>query len=470
MNLDLDVIAQQLPERRWFGAKGRAIAKLELFDEGVLDDGPPALVLALVEVHFEDGGRELYQLPLLHDPGGATWDAHEDPVRLGLFGELMAHAVSIKGTRGIFNFGGAGLDPLDPPGRSVRVVEAEQTNSSLVLDESVILKLFRKIDIGPNADLELTRVLTAEGFEHIPPHVGEITYEAETDEGQIEIDLGIAQGLAHDAVEGWDDMLRRLAALFSEAHPADAREDYGVLIEQRWDLSMIDELGDVSAALHVALSREEMEPELAPELIEPSDLAKWTDSALPALEREAAESSELGPLVPSVREHIESLRTIADPGWKMRIHSDYHLGQVLATPRGWLIIDFEGEPARSLEERRAKHSPLRDVAGMLRSFNYAAVTARNNAAETADADTLEAWSTAWERVVRERFLQAYLRKSHEGRFLPGDRNDLMTLLTAFELDKALYELGYERRHRPEWKEIPLHGIRQIVERGGGREA
>ncbi|HEX2240836.1 MAG TPA: hypothetical protein VHJ82_06835, partial [Actinomycetota bacterium] len=227
---------------------------------------------------------------------------------------------------------------------------------------------------------------------------------------------------------------------------------------------MIDELGDATAALHVALAREEMEPALVPEPIEPADLAAWADSALQALEREAAESSDLVALVPAISEHLEALRTITDPGWKMRIHNDYHLGQVLATPRGWLIIDFEGEPARSLAERRAKQSPLRDAAGMLRSFNYASVTARSKATGT-DEETLQSWAEAWEQLAREHFLHGYLRKSHEGRFLPSDRNDLMTMLTAFELDKALYELGYERRNRPEWKHIPLEGIRQIIERG-----
>ncbi|MFN2526978.1 MAG: hypothetical protein ABR505_12070 [Actinomycetota bacterium] len=462
MNFDLDAIARQLPERRWFGGKGRTIGRVEVLDDCVVDDGPPALLLALVEVHYAAGEPELYQLPLLRDEDG-TRDATEDPQRLGLFGELMAHGVSIKGSKGIFTFGGPGLDPLDPPGKSVRVVEAEQTNTSLVLDESFILKLFRRVDIGPNPDLELTRALTTEGFEHVPSQVGEITYEAETDDGMIEVDLGIAQSFARDAVEGWEEILRRLGDLFAQAHPEDAREDYALLIEERWDLTTIEELGDATAALHVALAREEMEPALAPEPIEPSDLAAWCDSALAALQREERESPEkLRPLVPAIAEQIERLRSITDPGWKMRIHSDYHLGQVLTTPRGWLIIDFEGEPARSLEERRSKHSPLRDVAGMLRSFNYAAVAARLKAEGEQDTGSVEAWSMAWEQLARERFLQAYLRKSHEGRFLPHDRDELMSMLAVFELDKALYELGYERRHRPEWKHIPLQGIRHLV--------
>ncbi|HEX2241614.1 MAG TPA: hypothetical protein VHJ82_10815, partial [Actinomycetota bacterium] len=283
MTLDLQIVAEQLPEKRWFGAKGRAIANIDVYDECVLDDGPPALVLALVEVRFEDGDRQLYQLTLLNDPDGGTRDVQEDPERLGLIGELMAHAVSIKGSNGVFVFAGPGLDPLAPPGKSVRIIDAEQSNTSVVLDERFIVKLFRKVDVGPNPDLELTRVLTTEGFEHVPPHVGEITYETETDDGPIEIDLGIAQGLAHDAVEGWDDMLRRLSDLFEAADPADAREDFGVLIEERWDLTMIDELGDATAALHVALAREEMEPALVPEPIEPADLAAWADSALQAL-------------------------------------------------------------------------------------------------------------------------------------------------------------------------------------------
>jgi len=136
--------------------------------------------------------------------------------------------------------------------------------------------------------------------------------------------------------------------------------------------------------------------------------------------------------------------------------------------RGWLILDFEGEPARSLEERRAKHSPLKDAAGMVRSFAYAATAALYERTSPGESEwnRLEPWARAWEEAARERFLSAYLRTSHEGEFLPSDRGAVSALLDFFEIDKALYEIGYELSHRPEWVHVPLHGISRALERDG----
>src|SRR5688572_176707 len=180
MRLDVSVFLEGLPSARWFGGKGRPLKDIEIVDQGVVEDGPPALVLAIVRVRFADSGPDqLYHLPLLVEDGVAR-DALAEGERLHVFGDLMAHGTSIKGDEGIFQFGGPGLDPLAPPGSdSTRVMAAEQTNSAIVLDEQIFLKLFRKVEIGSNPDLELTRYLTSEGFENLPLHVGEIVYEGE---------------------------------------------------------------------------------------------------------------------------------------------------------------------------------------------------------------------------------------------------------------------------------------------------
>ncbi|MEA2508637.1 MAG: maltose alpha-D-glucosyltransferase / alpha-amylase, partial [Actinomycetota bacterium] len=151
-------------------------------------------------------------------------------------------------------------------------------------------------------------------------------------------------------------------------------------------------------------------------------------------------------------------------GFKTRVHGDYHLGQVLSSTRGWMIIDFEGEPARSLDERREKQSPLRDVAGMLRSLSYAASVSmiERTSFGTDEWNRLQPWADVWEDLARGRFLTAYLRRSHEGKFLPPNRSDLKAMLDAFEIDKALYEIGYERGNRPDWVKIPLHGLARIL--------
>jgi trehalose synthase-fused probable maltokinase len=464
---------QWLPEKRWFGGKGRPIASIDVIDAGVVEDGPPALALTVVEVHYEWGVGELYHLPLLVDEGGLPRDALDEPDRLRVFGDLMAHGSSIKGDLGVFQFGGPGLDPLSPPGSSsARTMGAEQTNSSLVLDEHVIIKLFRRVAVGANPDLELARLLTSEDFEHVPPHVGAVMYEREGDDGHsLRIDLGLAQHFMPEAREGWTDVLRRLHELYDAIDPEDATEDIHFLIEERARklLQNLDELGDVTASLHVTLAKEEHEHEYAPESVDEFDLREWVERALQSLDALLAEeTTELEHLAPAVRDRIGRLTELEHAGQKTRVHGDYHLGQVLRTVRGWMILDFEGEPARPLDERAAKQSPLRDVAGMLRSFSYAAVAALFERCEI-DSDEwkrLEPWAIMWEEIARERFLTAYLTRVHERRFLlPSDREPIDVMLDVFEIDKALYELGYERRHRPDWARIPLRGIARVIERG-----
>lgn len=468
MIFNLDALLERLPEQRWFGGKGRTPASVTLVDHGVLDDGPPALVLALARVVYVDEGVELYHLPLLVQEDGSIADAFEDPARLSLFGELLAHGVSIKGEHGVFAFNGPGMDPLQPPGaQSVRSIAAEQTNTSLVLDDRFIVKLFRRIAPGPNPDLELSRVLTTKGFEHTPGHAGELSYEGEIDGEEIVLDLAIAQPFLPDMVEGWVKTLEAVRELYDQIHEADIAEDRRVLTEERAAdmLETIAELGDATAGLHIALTREETEPDFVPETIQLEDLVEWSDSALVSLARELEVNPDIEPLAEAVKERLEALRTVDDPGMKTRIHGDYHLGQVLYGQRGWMLIDFEGEPARTLEERRAKQSPLRDVAGMIRSFSYATLQVLFERAEpdTDEWQRLQPWAECFESLAVERFLHAYLSRAHEGTFIPAARENLTTMLDAFVLDKALYELGYERSHRPGWIRIPMQGITRVLE-------
>ena len=471
MRIDTQAIRARLPEQRWFGSKTRPIEAVEIFDAGVIEDGPPALVLSLLEIQYTDGGEDMYHLPLLVEEDGSSRDAFDDGATLKVLGDLMAHGSSIKGDRGVFEFNGPGLNPSSPPGHlSTRVMAAEQSNTSFVLDEQTIVKMYRRVAIGTNPDLELARLLTTAGFDHVPTHEGEITYEFEDEDESQSIDLGLAQTFLPDAKEGWTHTLERLHELYDAADPADVREDFVFLTEDRSGdfLREIEELGDATGALHVALAREENDPAFTPEAIDEFDLKEWakrTKASLDALIEDGV--GELKPYANAIRKRIDRIEHVEDRGFQTRVHGDYHLGQVLRTSRGWMILDFEGEPARSLAERREKHTPLRDVAGMLRSFSYAAVAALFQRADpdTAAWNELAPWGMTWERLARERFLAGYLTKSHEGHFLPSDREDINVILDVLEIDKALYELGYERGHRPEWVRIPLRGIAQIAERG-----
>lgn len=463
MIVDPKGLLEYLPEQRWFGFRGHAIAGIEVVDEIILSDGPPSLVIAIVAVNFE-GTVLHFQLPLVVQEDGSSRDATHEPHRLQLIGELMAQGDTVKGVTGALHFSGPGLDPLATGlgSTSVRVVGAEQSNTSVVFDEQVIVKFFRRLDIGPNPDLELNRLLTNEGFLNVPAQVGEITYEGAIAGEEIEIDLGIAQQFLAEGVDAWEHIRGQLDKLFSEVDPADAPEDRRFLIEERSGdlLDSITELGDVIASMHVTLARDESDPEIHPEVMTSDDvdeLRERTESAL-------AEADAVADLHIRIRHRLEAFDQLEDLGARIRVHGDLHLGQVMSTSRGWMVLDFEGEPLRSLEERRAKRSPLKDVAGMLRSFNYVAVAALFNRCEpeSDEWDRLDPWATEWESMARERFLSGYLTRAHEGRFLPSDRDVLMELLGILEIEKALYEVAYEQGHRPEWVRIPVYGIKRIL--------
>ncbi|MDQ4065125.1 MAG: phosphotransferase [Actinomycetota bacterium] len=463
MNIDPGPLLAWLPHKRWFGQGDAPLLGIGVIDETILDDGPPALVLAIVSVNVA-GRPTCYQLPLLVAEDGTVTDATDDPDRLKVFGELMSHGDSVKGEHGVFHFGGPGLDPMAPPpgSTSIRVVDAEQSNTSIVLDENVIFKFFRRVEGGENPDLELNRLLTSEGFDHVPPQVGEATYEGTIDGDELVMDLGIAQQLIPDASEGWTWLLAKLHKMYDEVDPADLAEDRAFLLTERSaeTLDALGELGDVTASMHVALARNDSDPALVPEAMDETDLEALRDRISDSLELAPADALK------GIARVIKNLPTFESAGAKIRIHGDYHLGQVLRSGRGWMVLDFEGEPLRSLDDRRAKQSPLKDVAGMLRSFNYAAIA---TLFERTDPDTdewqrLQPWAETWESLARDRFLHTYLTRAHEGRFLPGDRAVLAVLLEAFEIEKALYELEYERGHRPDWVRIPERGIVAAIER------
>jgi maltose alpha-D-glucosyltransferase/alpha-amylase len=470
--IDLEQLKNLLPNRRWFGGKGDAIEKVEVLDEIVVDDGPPALVFAIVDVEV-GGDRQTYHTPLLIDENGSIRDAFEDVERLRVIGDLMVHGNALKGFEGTIYFGGVGLDPLSPPGhRSIRTIGVEQSNTSAVLDEEIFIKFFRRVAPGANPDLELNRILTNEGFEHVPPQVGEISYEAEIDEQPISIDLAMAQRYVEGAVDGWVYVLDRINELYDRIDRRARPKRIRALAQTRAAelLDDAEQLGDVTASLHVMLSREDMVPEFVPEPITEVDIREWTHSTQHALQRRLDERvpglSELAPRIERVIESFSSLD--GELGCKTRIHADYHLGQVLRAGSEWLIIDFEGEPARPMAARRAKSSPLRDAAGMLRSFSYAAIVAMIERTDDGSDErrALEPWADEWQTLARERFLSGYWRQSYEGNFLPHDKTTAATMLDFFELDKSIYELEYERLYRPHWLAIPLQGIRRLLERSG----
>ncbi len=341
----------------------------------------------------------------------------------------------------------------------MRPLGAEQSNTSLVYDDAMILKVFRRLTEGHNPEVEVIETLAKVGFTSVPEPLGSWRKD--------DVDLAFLQRFLAGATDGWNMALTSLRELFAEytigaqpppgdilgggaavpfeaTDPAEARGDFAAEAER---------IGEVTAEMHLALARG-----FGFTKVKGADWADVMEDMVDRVLGAGAGSAPDGVLRDGARRIIARLREIPDPGPAIRVHGDYHLGQVLRTDAGWYVLDFEGEPARPLEERRRPSSPLKDVAGMLRSFHYAPAVARRER----DEEALEDLAAAWEQRNRRAFLRGYLRTVEPGAILPPDPECVDVVLAAFELEKAVYELGYERAYRPDWEHIPLAALRRLT--------
>jgi maltose alpha-D-glucosyltransferase/alpha-amylase len=356
--------------------------------------------------------------------------------------------------------------PLD-----TRLAGVEQSNTSIIVGDVAIIKLFRRLVPGVNPDVELTRFLTATaGFAHTPEFLGELRFE---DEHGTTI-AGMTQRYVPGATDLWAHALARGRPYFAAPEDGDTPNDF---------LRDADRLGRTTREMHAALGRAIDDPAFAPERVLPDDVDRWAQRAqqsvresLALLERQVdapgfprEREAEARALVQRRDHFLGWVNEIADTigtelGDRTRIHGDFHLGQVLRAPNGDLgIIDFEGEPTKPLAERREKTSPLRDVAGMLRSFAYAAATLATEEGPRMKPHVRELRSGRWERDVRSAFLAGYLapQRVDAPNPLPRDDADTRRLIELFEAEKAFYELSYELNNRPTWAWIPMRGISKL---------
>jgi maltose alpha-D-glucosyltransferase/alpha-amylase len=376
---------------------------------------------------------------------------------------------------------------------------AEQSNTSIVYGDRLILKLFRRIQPGVNPDFEIGRYLTeVVKFDRVPPVTGAIQYEKPAGPAST---IGQLQRLVESQADGWehatDELSRfydqvaattppRLSPPTSSTELAETTPPKRVHDIMRPYLATAETLGRRTAELHVALASDSRDPAFAPEPFTKEDMRIVTANtvaeaikAVRSLEEKLAQSpASANALPPDVAERASELllareRLLGElregPPFefaisKIRIHGDYHLGQVLWAEGDFYILDFEGEPARPLEQRREKQLPLKDVAGMLRSFSYAAYAAlfAFTSARPAEFARLEPWARIWQVWVIGAFLRGYLHKSDKAMFLPAEPAQRDALLRYFMLDKALYELNYELNNRPDWVRIPIWGILEIM--------
>jgi maltose alpha-D-glucosyltransferase/alpha-amylase len=386
--------------------------------------------------------------------GAAVVDAHDDPRFAPRVLAAIAAGRRLDGRAGRFAFhptpGWA--FPPDPDALAARRHAGEQSNTSVVLGGALVLKTLRRPQPGLNPDLEITRFLTTRTpFRHVPRLAGWVEYEGVDGPAT----LAVLQEFVANAGDGWRHVLttlrERLAASSGPVAP-------DLLVED------MRRLGAITGGLHAALASDGTDPDFAPESITPADVARWTADIRRDLQG-AGVPGLLGDgpaLAEALARTLRSLEALIGTV-KIRSHGDYHLGQVLKTGDGFAIIDFEGEPARPLAERRTKQSALRDVAGMLRSLDYAAhaVAIELPAAEREPALV---GLTAWETLARRAFLQGYrsIAGASSVALIPPSEEALIGACGAFELEKACYELRYERDNRPEWVAIPLAGVRRIL--------
>jgi maltose alpha-D-glucosyltransferase/alpha-amylase len=515
--LEESVLRNYLPRQRWFGAKSRVITATHIADWAVFNQGESALVW--VEVQYSEGDPDTYliTLGLMFDKtaeelrkespnavltrvssAGAMGVLHEaifnDTASAALLAMISTHGevrsrqgelVGVPSTILPQLHGEAGPPPAPRRG------SAEQSNTSILFGDKLIMKLFRRQQPGPNPDTEIGRYLTEQtNFTHIAPFGGAIEY---TCEGQETSTLAMLQGLVSNEGDGWQWTLEELDRYYE----ASAAENFtqGVIPDgpaSLLELSQATEtefarehvgtyldaaalLGRRTAEMHLALASPTHDPAFIPEPMNSKDVDLLRDelmthagSAFDALKANVARLPdgvlERAGLVLSRRTLVlDRFRQLAAGeihALRTRIHGDYHLGQVLRSKGDFVILDFEGEPARSLAERRTKQSPLKDVAGMLRSFSYAAFSAlmKYSTRRPEDFQRLEPWAHLWEQSVSSAFLRTYCTYAREVEVVPSEPLMFEQLLEAYVIDKAFYELVYELNNRPSWVMIPLTGI------------
>jgi maltokinase len=449
---DVEALSAWVEGQRWYASKSRTVTGVDLVETVVLRDEPPLLFLALLQARFSTGTHELYQLPLGVRPADEGWSEHviaetddwtiydalADPVHGRELLAAVDREEAIETEEGRFAFQRANGSLELPDEIPVRPMGVEQSNSSLVYADELVMKVFRKLEAGTNPELEMLRFLTMRGFPNIAPLYGAYTYDGRS----LAATLGIVQRFFPDGVGGWELALDEIIS-----GPDRFLERLGLL-------------GEVTASMHTVLAADASDPAFSPEEPSQEALSLLTATVDEDIERvfsrlpEDERVAEIAGSGQDVRERLGALAQLGVGGRVIRTHGDYHLGQTLHTPRGWVILDFEGEPARPLPERRQKRSPLRDVAGMLRSFAYVTSATRILRGQSAPED--------FEQRAREVFLRHYL-ETVDPSLLPAGEAAIAHLLSVFELEKAVYELQYELDNRPDWVAIPVAGIRRLLE-------
>ena len=514
--------------RRWFGGKARTIRDVRIVDSVAVGHAEPHHAhVVIVEVAFNDGDAQRYVLPLkldlLPEPGAeppnvvgeiARWQVDVGPERrslvasdatfdpdfaIGLLDAIQQGHRWSGGGGDIVAWSTSALPSLVSPDADMTpsVLGTEQSNTSIRYGNALILKLFRRLEEGTSPELEIGLALQAAHFAQTPPLAGAIEY---AQPGREPLTLAVLQGYVPNRGDAWNFTLESLQGFYERA--LEGASDPKLASTPAADLLELARhplpgafadlaggypdsaalLGRTTAKMHLALFAADDGPPFA---AEPLDLEHreqmYAGMRLLAEQAFGLLRANLATLPPDATGEAESVLLRADDidrrfapllqagtgGVRIRVHGDYHLGQVLYTGSEFYIIDFEGEPVRSLAERRRKHSPLKDVAGMVRSFHYAAYSGlfnhgRKYGLPVAGRPDAERWADAWYAWTSAAFLRDYLDTVAGSELLPADEEGVRVLLSAYLLEKAVYELVYELNNRPTWVAIPLKGISALL--------
>jgi maltose alpha-D-glucosyltransferase / alpha-amylase len=507
--IERDLLVPFLLRQRWFGGKSRAVKSARFADWGLLRRVPQPLFLTIVEVDFADGGaKDRYFLPLticnhvemaaLHERHGGAILATITGARKGVlfdgwlddrFARTLLDAIGfqeqVKTKRGMVQTAQTeafaalrGEGDLAP-----HRLAADQSNTSIVFGDRLILKMFRRIEPGVNPDLEIGRHLTEQArFARVPAIAGSLQHETL---GETSATIATLHQFVDSQADGWthatDEVRRFYDDVAQQEAPADGAPDsYSALIAAEPPQVALDTIGGYlgtaetlgrrTAEMHLALASDAVNRAFVPEPFTSDDMRALSmdavAQALAALRilEDAGTAPQLLERREALLEQLRNAPALQLTTAKIRVHGDYHLGQVLWSEGDFYILDFEGEPARPLTQRREKQSPLKDVAGMMRSFSYAARAGlvAHQASRPGAPETLAQWADLWETWTTAAFLRGYFSTAGNAVFIPQEPTQRDELLRLFVLDKALYELNYELNNRPDWLRIPLAGILRLV--------
>ncbi|MGN6566836.1 MAG: maltose alpha-D-glucosyltransferase [Flavipsychrobacter sp.] len=519
------ILPNYLSKMRWFGGKARVIQGMRIVGQSKVVTADINILVLLIEVSYNSELPEIYQLPVTYAPDTLAANIRENyprsvicNIKIGditgvlydaLFSETFQQEI-IKQMSSNAKIDATDNDEIVFTGNKFlrqylkekdkvksRILAAEQSNTSIVYDNTFFLKLYRKVDKSINPDVEITKFLTEKAkFTHIPAYVGNIEWDSQN--GTMV--LGMMQEMVDNNTDGWSYMLDRLSS-FNEKILADQKmhaaaadvknaqvkpityDDLSTEIKVLLETPVterVQQLGERTAEMHMALASGKDDPAFKPE---PFSLhyQRSLFSSFQSLVRKTYQTltKTMSKLPDDVRQEAEEVLKMRDEVLlrlkavykkkfdvlKIRVHGDYHLGQTLFTGKDILIIDFEGEPAKTYSERRLKRSALRDVAGMIRSFHYVAYGSLflNNSLHKEDIKKLVPYVEQWQHYMSGLYLQSYLHKVDGALLVPEDKEDLHVLLQTYILEKAIYELNYELNNRPDWVIIPLRGIKAIME-------